>query len=363
MLVTRPAPRPGRQHGDRDHEGAHDHPYDADLSIIRRRRSARHRPSISGPRADRRFSAAPIRYGPRGDGGVTLRRREEAGAEATAEVVPGRDPLARLGAQRLLVDAEPDRVRVRGGVVADPAERVGRRDLGVELDAPRALADPEGLHAGVAGGEGRRARRRQALVAVPLVRLEARAQMREERVALAGRVSRTSRQPISGSRARRTSPPAARASSCAPRQTPSTGIPAESSSARNAISSGDPGVRVGLIDVHRAAEGDHGAVSVPSAGEVVRLGSMPHVELGAGIANRLGEHAGPGITLVADREHPHTVKFRRAARGSDEPAVNVHAHTHVGPCTSSIRFEAQICKPGGRARRCTTKHGAAVERA
>ena len=179
--------------------------------------------------------------------------------------------------------------------------------------------------AGVAGGEGRRARRRQALVAVPLVCLEAGREMREERVALAGR-----REPhvapadLRLARPPRLSPGGAReqlrAEADAEHRHPGG---EQLRQERDLVR--DPGMRVGLIDVHRAAERDHGAVGVPSAGEVIRLGSMPHVELGAGVADRLGEHAGPGIALVADRKHPHTAKFRRAARGSDDPALNVHA--------------------------------------
>src|SRR5262249_15574655 len=80
---------------------------------------------------------------------------EKAVAESAAELVPGQDLGARLGAQRLGVEADRDRVRIVP-VVVDPRFEVRERDLGVELDPPRALADAVGLHADAAAGEHRR---------------------------------------------------------------------------------------------------------------------------------------------------------------------------------------------------------------
>ena len=67
-----------------------------------------------------------------------------------------------------------------------------------------------------------------------------------------------------------------------------------------------PGVAILLVGVHRAAEGEDRVV----LGDLQRwpgaaLGEHPLVQLDAALAHLLGEHAGPGIGLVDDRENPH----------------------------------------------------------
>ena len=59
-------------------------------------------------------------------------------------------------------------------------------DLGVELDTPGVATDPVGLQTGLAAGQRGRARGKHDLIAVPLERVEARADRAEQRIGHAG---------------------------------------------------------------------------------------------------------------------------------------------------------------------------------
>ena len=121
----------------------------------------------------------------------------------------------------------------------------------------------------------------QALVAVPLERLEAR---RQRRRAVDRRrppsVISTACQPISGSRrpARPIRLPPRRAT--ARRDTPpSSGMPAASSSREQRLLRRHPRVVGLLVGMHRAAEAQHGVVAERVGGRLVGLGNVPDVEL------------------------------------------------------------------------------------
>src|SRR5512132_239076 len=93
------------------------------------------------------MAAWPRPTSPPNDGGGV----EEASAEPPPQLVPGRDPLARLSQKALRHNAEPLRVLVH---LSEPALDRGARDLGVELDSPCCLAGAERLQAGPALGKG-----------------------------------------------------------------------------------------------------------------------------------------------------------------------------------------------------------------
>src|SRR5436305_9928518 len=98
-----------------------------------------------------------------------LRHLEERAAELAAEVVPPLDSLLRLAGDRL--EVEP-----RRGVDRQPPRDLDARHLGVELDSPRCVAEPERLRAHSAPSELDRPRRHAVRVEVPLERPEARRQ-------------------------------------------------------------------------------------------------------------------------------------------------------------------------------------------
>ena len=75
------------------------------------------------------------------------------------------------------------------------------------------------------------------------------------------RVSETSSQPISGARAGPTAPPAARASICAPRQTPKHGNLGGEHVAEKLFLALEPGEAIVLVGMHRAAEDHHRVVA------------------------------------------------------------------------------------------------------
>ena len=134
----------------------------------------------------------------------------------------------------------------------------------------------------------------------------------------------TSNQPISGSRARSASPPAASEISWAPRQTAEQRHPGGEQLAEQLRLGSEPGVPLVLVGVHRAAEGHHRVVGERVGGRIGGLGDVPDVELGRG-RDRLGEHAGAGIALMGDREHPHAREHGKPARDrSAEPRAPRH---------------------------------------
>ena len=127
--------------------------------------------------------------------------------------------------------------------------------LGVEEDPP-GVADAEGLVLGQRrGGERVRALGQVEDVAVPVQDVGARGQAADDRV---GRVvdvdvGEADLRPSPGL----TSAPSARASSCAPRQMPSTGISRRTASASHSRSVGQRRVGLDVVDVHRPAHRDH----------------------------------------------------------------------------------------------------------
>src|SRR6266487_4633822 len=107
--------------------------------------------------------------------GDSLGSVDEAGAELTAQRVPRFDPLCRFGEQRAGVDWQPL-------LLVDPALYLVKRHLGMELHAPRAVAEPEGLRAHAVARQLDRARRHIVGVVVPLKRVKRLRQPSEDRV-------------------------------------------------------------------------------------------------------------------------------------------------------------------------------------
>ena len=171
-------------------------------------------------------------------GGSTNARRASRPSSFHASI-----SLARLREQRVGVDA------AARSSSSSQLSICGERHLGVELDAPRAVAEPERLRADAAARQLDRARRDAVGVVVPLERLEAPRQARRgpDRPR-PRRVSSTSNQPISASRAGRPvrAPPSraaarrgrCRASACAGRA-----AAAGRGSPRAATGGGRPGRR------------------------------------------------------------------------------------------------------------------------
>src|SRR5690348_18840 len=106
-------------------------------------RTAAKRASTSAEPRRRTFQpawrTAAARTSANASGGTQmLGRGEERAAEAAPQLVPASDPLARLGPQPLGIGRRIARV-------VDPAAELRLRDLGMELDAPAPLAEPERL--------------------------------------------------------------------------------------------------------------------------------------------------------------------------------------------------------------------------
>src|SRR2546426_8957409 len=97
--------------------------------------SSRRGPKSHGLVSDTRPCPGRSRLDGSGD---SLGRVDERVAEITAERVPRFDPLSRCGEQSLGVDRMPL-------LFVDPALHLLERHLGMELDAPRVVAEPEGL--------------------------------------------------------------------------------------------------------------------------------------------------------------------------------------------------------------------------
>ena len=195
-----------------------------------RRRHAVRRRHRRGVRAHPRPHRGAVSGDPVG------RRGREGAEQRAAERLPGRQPPAQLGLGDLRVEAERDRV----GVVAErpePVEQDLARDLGMELHAPRGRPDAEAVDRDRRAGEQRRVLGQLDTVGVPAVGAEALGERAEQRVR-GGRRQRLDLVPADlRVETRTTSPPAATASSCAPRQTPSSGWRRSSAAAISAISS------------------------------------------------------------------------------------------------------------------------------
>ena len=185
---------------------------------------------------------------------------QKRAAERTPELVPAVDLLERLRAQAVGIGR-----RVRR--VDDPALELRRRDLGMELDAPARIAETERLRARGAARQLDGARRQAVGVVVPLraprtrpVARRARG-LRRRRLSARRRASRSPARPASAD----TRAPAARASSCTPRQTPSTGVWRASSCSQPERLVAEPRVMVILVGVHRTAEHEYRVVRIERA--------------------------------------------------------------------------------------------------
>ncbi len=140
------------------------------------------------------------------------------------------------------VPAHRDRIRQLGRAVDEPVVEHVPRHLGMELHAPRALAEPVGLAGGIVLGEELGARRQLEAVVVPLERLEPGRHDAEHGIRPACRVG-LDRAPadLGADVPVRRSPPAARAISWAPRQTPRSGTSWSIASRRKTASSASHG--------------------------------------------------------------------------------------------------------------------------
>ena len=118
-------------------------------------------------------------------------------------------------------------------------------------------------------------------------------------------MSSTSGQPISGLGIRRTCAWSALATSWPPRQTPISGTSSADQALQEKALVAQPAVPVLLVDVHRAAEDEHGAVVLERRRRLRRLGDQPLVELVPALGDRVGEDARRGVGLVDDGEDPH----------------------------------------------------------
>ena len=154
----------------------------------------------------------------------------------------------------------------------DPALDVGRTDLGMKLDAPGGVADAERLDAHGRAGEHGRVRRRPALVAVPLERIES----RRERPDAADRQRRrrSPRPRTSRSRppGRAALPARGRGEQLGPQTDAEQGRAAlEHARSAALVSSPIQRCAFALVDVHRAAERHHRVVAHGIGGRRVGL--------------------------------------------------------------------------------------------
>jgi hypothetical protein len=184
-------------------------------------------------------------------------------------------------------------------------QRVGTADLGVELEGPGALAEPGGLEAGLAAGEGDGPGGKGELVAVPLEGLEARSEGAEQRVVFALRRHlhpvpadlRPGRAPRLGARRRGqelTAEAETEQRHLARQQLP-----------QQRLLLGDPAVPLAFVGVHRPAEDEDRVVAGRVGRRLRTLGQRPLVEHPAGLPDRLGEDARARIALVDDRQDSH----------------------------------------------------------
>ena len=199
---------------------------------------------VAGRVAARRSSARP----PRG-------RRGRARGRARSS------PRCARASRQLRPAGSGDVVRI----LADPRLDLLGPHLRVELDTP-GVSEPECLRADAAARQLDGSGRERVGVVVPLEGVEPLGQRSRDRVVAPRQsVRSTGSQPTSDSLERKTSAPAARATSCEPRQTPSSGVPWSSKPSSQRSSVRQPAVPLVLVGVHRAAEDDHrvGALGRP----------------------------------------------------------------------------------------------------
>jgi NAD(P)-dependent dehydrogenase (short-subunit alcohol dehydrogenase family) len=229
---------------------------------------------------------------------------DEAPAELAAELVPRRDPLGRLGAERVGIEADPDGVLVLAPSV-DPVVRVRLAHLRVELDTPCPLSEAVGLRAGGAAGEHGGARGWDGLIAVPLERAEARRHRADHRV-VGGLGQHRHLEPADLGRPRPAHLAARRLGEELGAEAGSEQRhPAVQQFAQEHLLAREPPVLVLLVGVHRPAEGEDRVVARRVARGLGPLGDRPLIEDRAVRAERLREHAGSGVGLVDDGEGAH----------------------------------------------------------
>ena len=183
---------------------------------------------------------------------LSRRRRRGRPRRAAGRVVPGREALVRLLPHSRSVGQ-------LGLALGEPVVEHVQRHLGMELDAPRALAEPEGLESRLVLREELGAGRELEAVVVPLEGIEPLGQDADDRVG-ATRVVHVHLAPADLRRpAGPMWAPTERAISCAPRQTPKSGTSRSTASRRNDGLVGEPGMLGVLVGVHRTAE-DHDRV-------------------------------------------------------------------------------------------------------
>ena len=231
-------------------------------------------------------------------------RVQEAAAERAADLVPGGDAAVGLGSERLVVEADPDRVLVRAPVV-DPVVRVRGADFGVELDAPGRLADAVCLDAPRALRQHHRFRGREALVAVPVEAGEAgRHRLDQGIVGTLGRHLDFGPADLGVGHL---------ANLAADGEAEDLGAEAGSEQRGAALDQlgeqqllePQPGMVRLLVGVHGAAERHHRVVFPRIGGRLPLIGDVPVVEPDAPLADRLGEDAGPRVVLMDQRQDSH----------------------------------------------------------
>ena len=236
--------------------------------------------------------------------GVPAGRRPPPGSARTGRARAGSSPRSSVG-----LGLERDRVQAHGHrvlvvvVLPRPRGRVGRGHLGVELDAPgRRVRQPEGLEAVGAAGQRDRPVGRDRHVGVPLEAHEPLGQRADQRVLLGAGLQRHL-VPADLGRGGALDRAAGRlghqlgAEAHAQR-----GHAAVQQLGHHADVLVHPRVRVGVVHVGGRAQHQRGVHAV-ERGRGVAVHPPGH-QLGAG---HLGEHAGPGVVLVDDREHAHGV--------------------------------------------------------
>ena len=254
-----------------------------------------------GARGARRRDRAPRAARVRGRPALgRLDGREEGAAELAAELVPRSDPLARLR-------AEPLRVGCVGRLLGEPGLDLRRVHLGMELDAPGA-PEPERLRCRPRSAPAPpRRRAARACSGATGRRRSARAASRRPDPRGRPRSARPGASRPPARRRRSTSAPAARAISCAPRQTPKSGVPSASRLLEQAQLRPQPAVPGVLVGVHRAAEDEH---RVGLLRPRARDRHPPLDELVARVADRLAEDARADARAVCEREHPHPTELK-----------------------------------------------------
>ena len=179
----------------------------------------------------------------------------------------------------------------------------------MKLDAPGGVADAKRLDAHGRAGEHGRVRRRPALVAVPLERIESRRERPDQRI-VSGVVGHLDLVPADlGLPGAPRLPARGRGQQLSPQTDAEQGRAALEHVGQQRRLLADPAVRVALVDVHRAAERHHRVVAHGIGGRRVGLDAKPLVELGTRGSDRVGEDARPGVALMGDRQHAHFARL------------------------------------------------------